>query len=151
MAGNPLDTLCARLEGPMKYENGKHDLVMLQHKFEVVWTDGSEQTIIYIWWPSGHSAMAFTVGVPCGIAVQLLLDAEDRDIDRPGPYTWPGIKDWKWNESHKPIQTRARFELLELWIWKYSTAWTLNLSACQNLKKVVYKTHYLKIAGINSP
>ena len=38
--GNLLDTLCARLEGLMKYEEGERDLVMLQHKFIVEWKDG---------------------------------------------------------------------------------------------------------------
>ena len=41
-AGNLLDTLCARLETLMKYEEGERDLVMLQHKFFVEWADGSE-------------------------------------------------------------------------------------------------------------
>lgn len=40
--GNLLDTLCARLEGLMKYEQGERDLVMLQHKFVVEWADGKE-------------------------------------------------------------------------------------------------------------
>lgn len=40
-AGNLLDTLCARLEGLMKYEVGERDLVMLQHKFVVEWADGT--------------------------------------------------------------------------------------------------------------
>jgi hypothetical protein len=39
-AGNLLDTLCGRLEGLMKYEEGERDLVMLQHKFVVEWADG---------------------------------------------------------------------------------------------------------------
>lgn len=39
-AWNLLDTLCARLEGLMKYEVGERDLVMLQHKFVVEWQDG---------------------------------------------------------------------------------------------------------------
>lgn len=37
--------------------------------------------------PTGHSAMALTVGVPCGIAVQLVLDGV---LSTPGvlaPYT----------------------------------------------------------------
>ena len=38
---NLLDTLCGRLEGLMKYEQGETDLVMLQHKFVVEWKDGS--------------------------------------------------------------------------------------------------------------
>ena len=41
-AGNLLDTLCARLEELMKYEEGERDLVMLQHKFFVEWADGTE-------------------------------------------------------------------------------------------------------------
>ncbi|GJJ14450.1 hypothetical protein Clacol_008714 [Clathrus columnatus] len=89
--GNLLDTLCARLEELMKYEPGERDLVMLQHKFIVEWADGREETITSTLErygdPSGHSAMALTVGVPCGIAVQLVLDGV---INQPGilaPYT----------------------------------------------------------------
>jgi len=76
--GNLLDTLCAQLETLMKYEEGERDLVMLQHKFVVEWKDGSEQTLTSTLEaygdPSGHSAMALTVGLPCGIATQLILD-----------------------------------------------------------------------------
>lgn len=42
---NLLDTLCARLENLMKYEEGERDLIMLQHKFFVEWADGSEVCI----------------------------------------------------------------------------------------------------------
>jgi len=45
-AGNLLDTLCARLEGLMKYEVGERDLVMLQHKFVVEWQDGKTVRLI---------------------------------------------------------------------------------------------------------
>jgi spermidine synthase len=88
---NLLDTLCAQLEGLMKYEQGERDLVMLQHKFVVEWADGTEQTLTSTLErygsPSGHSAMALTVGLPCGIATQLVLDGK---INTPGvlvPYT----------------------------------------------------------------
>ncbi|KAH0835435.1 Saccharopine dehydrogenase-domain-containing protein [Lanmaoa asiatica] len=88
---NLLDTLCTRLEGLMKYEQGERDLVMLQHKFVVEWADGTEQTLTstleQYGSPSGHSAMALTVGLPCGIATQLILDGV---INTPGvlaPYT----------------------------------------------------------------
>jgi hypothetical protein len=37
-----LDTLCAQLEGLMKYEQGERDLIMLQHKFIVEWQDGKQ-------------------------------------------------------------------------------------------------------------
>ncbi|KIJ48210.1 hypothetical protein M422DRAFT_248000 [Sphaerobolus stellatus SS14] len=90
-SSNIFDTLCARLEEIMKYEPGERDLVMLQHKFVIQWKDGSEQTITSTLEeygdPTGHSAMALTVGVPCGITVQLILDGV---INIPGilaPYT----------------------------------------------------------------
>ncbi|KAG6821131.1 hypothetical protein H0H93_006470 [Arthromyces matolae] len=98
-AGNLLDTLCARLEKLMKYEEGERDLVMLQHKFIVEWADGTEDklnamaqqtltsTLEAYGSPKGHSAMAVTVGVPAGIATQLVLDGV---LSTPGvqaPYT----------------------------------------------------------------
>jgi len=90
-AGNLLDTLCAQLETLMKYEEGERDLVLLQHKFVVEWADGKEQTITSTLEAygskRGHSAMALTVGLPCGIATQLVLDGV---INKPGvltPYT----------------------------------------------------------------
>ncbi|KAI9440197.1 saccharopine dehydrogenase [Lactarius psammicola] len=77
-AGNLLDTLCAQLETLMAYAPGERDLVMLQHKFVVERADGTEQiltsTLEAYGAPGGHSAMALTVGVPCGIATQLVLD-----------------------------------------------------------------------------
>ncbi|KAF8151352.1 saccharopine dehydrogenase [Crassisporium funariophilum] len=85
-AGNLLDTLCAQLETLMKYEQGERDLVMLQHKFFVEWADGTEQiltsTLEAYGSPNGHSAMALTVGLPCGIATQLVLD---------GVFSTPGV------------------------------------------------------------
>jgi len=90
-ASNLLDTLCGRLETLMSYAPGERDLVMLQHKFVVERADGTEQiitsTLEAYGTPNGHSAMALTVGVPCGIATQLVLDGI---ISTPGilvPYT----------------------------------------------------------------
>jgi hypothetical protein len=40
--GNPLDTLCSRLEGMMQYNPGERDMVMLQHKFEIEYKDGTK-------------------------------------------------------------------------------------------------------------
>jgi saccharopine dehydrogenase-like NADP-dependent oxidoreductase len=79
----------------MKYEEGERDLVMLQHKF-VIEKEGENgeveeeiitSTLEMYGIPGGHSAMAITVGVPCGIATQLVLDGV---INTPGvlaPYT----------------------------------------------------------------
>ncbi|THV02826.1 hypothetical protein K435DRAFT_852469 [Dendrothele bispora CBS 962.96] len=77
---NLLDTFCTRLEQLMKYEAGERDFVMLQHRFVVQWHDGREETLTSTLEAygaplgSGPSAMAFHVGLPCGIATQLILD-----------------------------------------------------------------------------
>lgn len=82
--GNILDTLCARLETMMQYEKNERDMVVLQHKFGIQWKDGRTETrtstLIEYGAPyqtgTGPSAMAKLVGVPCGIAVQLILDGK---------------------------------------------------------------------------
>ncbi|KAJ3162037.1 Saccharopine dehydrogenase [NADP(+), L-glutamate-forming] [Geranomyces michiganensis] len=78
--GNLLDTLCATLEEKMQYEDGERDMVMLQHKFEVELKDGTKQTRTStgLWYgePNGDTAMATTVGVPCAITTQLILDGK---------------------------------------------------------------------------
>lgn len=87
--GNLLDTLCARLETLMRYEEGERDLVMLQHKFVVEWKDGREETMTSTLeaygssLPEGYSAMAHLVGLPCGIATELVLDGV---LSTPGVY-----------------------------------------------------------------
>ena len=76
--GNPLDTLCATLEKKMQFEEGERDFVMLQHKFEIEHKDGRRETrtstLCEYGDPKGYSAMAKTVGVPCGVAVKQVLD-----------------------------------------------------------------------------
>ncbi|KAJ5544965.1 hypothetical protein N7535_006648 [Penicillium sp. DV-2018c] len=76
--GNALDTLCATLEQKMQYGPGERDLVMLQHKFEIENKDGSKETrtstLCEYGNPNGYSAMARTVGIPCGVAVKQVLD-----------------------------------------------------------------------------
>ncbi|KAI8326044.1 saccharopine dehydrogenase [Martensiomyces pterosporus] len=78
--GTYLDTLCARLEDLMMYGEGEKDMIILQHKFEVENKDGSQNTrtsvTLMYGEPNGFSAMAKTVGVPCGIATQLILDGK---------------------------------------------------------------------------
>lgn len=90
-AGNLLDTLCGRLEDLMQYEQGERDLVMLQHKFVVEWADGKQDTLTSTLEsygiPDGYSAMATLVGVPCGIAVQFVLDGVIKTPGVLAPYT----------------------------------------------------------------
>ncbi|KAJ7273375.1 saccharopine dehydrogenase [Mycena rebaudengoi] len=107
--GNLLDSLCGRLEGLMKYEQGERDLVMLQHKFIVEWKDGKEETLTSTLeaygTPGGHSAMALTVGLPCGIATQLVLD---------GVLTMPGVHAPYSKEICDPIREKLESEGLGL-------------------------------------
>lgn len=79
--GNPLDTLCATLEQKMQFEDGERDFVMLQHKFVIENADGSRETRTSTlceygepYGSGGYSAMAKTVGVPCGVAVKQVLN-----------------------------------------------------------------------------
>ncbi len=93
--GNLLDTLCATLEAKMQYEAGERDLVVLQHKFEIENRDGSKEvrtsTLFDYGKPvgsgEGPSSMAKLVGVPCGIAVQLVLDGVISKAGVLAPYT----------------------------------------------------------------
>ncbi|RKP36015.1 saccharopine dehydrogenase [Dimargaris cristalligena] len=78
--GTYLDVLCAALEDKMMYGPSERDMIILQHRFECVLKDGTKQTrtstLLEYGEPNGVMAMAKTVGVPCGIAVQLILDGK---------------------------------------------------------------------------
>ncbi|OMH83912.1 Saccharopine dehydrogenase [NADP(+), L-glutamate-forming] [Zancudomyces culisetae] len=78
--GTYLDTLCARLEELMMYGPGERDMVILQHKFGVENADGTNEvrtsTLVDYGFPNGYTSMARTVGIPCGIATQMILDGK---------------------------------------------------------------------------
>lgn len=78
MAGNALDSLCATLEAKMQFGPKERDMLLLQHKFVIINKDGSEETrtstLCDFGEVGGYSAMAKLVGVPCGVAVQQVLD-----------------------------------------------------------------------------
>lgn len=90
--GNPLDTLCATLEKKMQYEAGERDMVMLQHKFEVELKDGKKETrtstLCDYGDPNGYSSMAKLVGVPCGVAVLMVLDGRISEKGILAPVNW---------------------------------------------------------------
>ncbi|POY73892.1 putative Saccharopine dehydrogenase (NADP(+), L-glutamate-forming) [Rhodotorula taiwanensis] len=97
--GNLLDSLCATLEAKMQYEKGERDLVMLQHKFVCELKDGSVETrtstLLDYGAPvgtDGPSSMAKLVGVPCGIATQLVLDGVISGKGILAPYTMDIVK-----------------------------------------------------------
>ena len=96
--GNPLDTLCAKLEEKLAYDKGERDFVLLQHKFSILWPDGKMEertcTLCEYGEPTSEtsrSAMAklgktsvislyqdslteVQVGIPCAVAVKMVLD-----------------------------------------------------------------------------
>ncbi|CDM36742.1 hypothetical protein DTO013E5_2864 [Penicillium roqueforti] len=89
--GNALDTLCATLEQKMQYGPGERDLVMLQHKFEIENKDGSKETrtsTLCEYGTAETSAMARTVGIPCGVAVKQVLDGTISKTGVLAPVTW---------------------------------------------------------------
>ncbi|KAK7531376.1 Apo Saccharopine reductase [Phyllosticta citribraziliensis] len=97
--GNPLDTLCATLEKKMQYTKGERDMVMLQHKFGIENADGSSEvrtsTLVEYGQPEGsggYSAMAKLVGVPCAVAVKLVIEGKIADKGILAPMT-PAIND----------------------------------------------------------
>ena len=92
--GTPLDCLCATLEKKMKYEDGERDFIMLQHKFAIEHKDGSKEmrtsTLCEYGAPVGgdeYSAMAKLVGVPCAVAVLMILNGEIKDKGILAPVT----------------------------------------------------------------
>lgn len=76
--GNALDALCATLERKMQFGPNERDMVLLQHRFEIEHADGRRETrtstLCDFGEVGGYSAMAKLVGVPCGVAVQQVLD-----------------------------------------------------------------------------
>ena len=92
--GTPLDCLCATLEKKMKYEKGERDFIMLQHKFEIEHANGKKEmrtsTLVDYGKPEGsggYSAMARLVGVPCAVAVLMILNGEIKDKGILAPVT----------------------------------------------------------------
>lgn len=82
--GTILDTLCCLLETKMRYQTGEKDMVVLQNAMVVEDAAGHEsirtQTLVEEGAPfgtgQGSSAMARLVGIPCGVAVQLILEGK---------------------------------------------------------------------------
>ncbi|CAD6580672.1 MAG: hypothetical protein TREMPRED_002801 [Tremellales sp. Tagirdzhanova-0007] len=84
---SPMRSLGALLEEKCQFEGAEVDLVLLQHTFEIERADGKMETLTstleaYGDRKGGPSAMARLVGVPCGMAVQFILE---------GVLTKPGV------------------------------------------------------------
>jgi len=76
-----LDAVAKTLEQALSYKDGERDMCILQHKFEIEHASGTKElrtsTLLEYGepWP-GATSMAKTVGIPCAIAVQLVLDGK---------------------------------------------------------------------------
>ncbi|OSD05656.1 putative Saccharopine dehydrogenase [Trametes coccinea BRFM310] len=75
----------------MRFEEWERDLVLFQQKFLAELADGTEDTITSTLEAygelNGHSAMARYVGVPCGIAAQMVLDGLFKESDIFAPHS----------------------------------------------------------------
>ena len=87
---NSLDQLCSLMESKMQYAEGERDMIALQHNFiaEYPQREGEPgrrehivSTLIDYGIPGGYTSMARTVGLPCAIAVKMILHGE---ITEPG-------------------------------------------------------------------
>jgi len=81
--GTPLDTLCYYLQKKLAYGKNERDVAILRHDIGVQWPDSSQeiQHLDFTVYgnPSGHSAMAMTVGYTAAIVAKMVLNGEIRD------------------------------------------------------------------------
>ena len=75
---NRLDILSDRLQEKLYFAEGEKDMIILQHKFTVEKSDGSQElitsTLIDYGIPNGDSSMARTVSLPLAIGVRLMAE-----------------------------------------------------------------------------
>jgi len=78
--GTLLQALSHHLAARLRYEDGERDLVVLRHDIDIAWPDQRDErrsiSLVQYGQPNGFSAMARTVGYPCAIATQMVLDGE---------------------------------------------------------------------------
>lgn len=80
--GTPLDALSHHLANRLAYESKERDLLLLRHDITIRWPDRrrEQRGINLVCYgssePNGYTAMASTVGFPCGIATRMVLDQE---------------------------------------------------------------------------
>ncbi|KAH8555677.1 Saccharopine dehydrogenase-domain-containing protein [Umbelopsis sp. PMI_123] len=73
----PLDAFSALLASKLSYQPGERDMIAMHHEFGVINRNGDPHTMtstLITYGDSQHTAMAKTVGLPCAMAVELVLD-----------------------------------------------------------------------------
>jgi len=75
---SPLDIIGDKMLEKLQYQEGERDMIILQHTFEDVYTDGKKErimsTLIDFGIPNGDSSMSRTVGLPPAIGTRLILE-----------------------------------------------------------------------------
>ncbi|XP_065312549.1 alpha-aminoadipic semialdehyde synthase, mitochondrial-like isoform X2 [Gordionus sp. m RMFG-2023] len=103
-----LDTVSNYLAQTLSYGKNEKDMIILRHNF-VIYKEPNNPlekelktvTLIVYGEPNGHTAMAKTVGFPCGIAVKMILEGEIQGKGLILPLT---------REIYKPILDRLMKE-----------------------------------------
>ena len=79
-SGSLLRSLSDHLAERLRFGAGERDLVVLRHEIDIEWPDKRLErrgiNLVTYGQPDGYSAMARTVGYPCAIATQMVLDGE---------------------------------------------------------------------------
>lgn len=73
----PLDAFSALLASKLCYQPGERDMVAMHHEFGIIDRNGKPQNMtstLITYGDSQHTAMAKTVGLPCAMAAELVLD-----------------------------------------------------------------------------
>ncbi|EGG20102.1 saccharopine dehydrogenase [Cavenderia fasciculata] len=111
----PIDSVCALLEKKLAYKDGERDLVVLQHELVVVYPEQDNRSekeysqLICYGQKNGSSATSLTVGLPVGIATELILDNEVKALGCIGPVT---------PEFYNPILERLQKEGIQMTEYK---------------------------------
>ena len=85
-----LDYLTKLFQSKMEYEKGERDMVFLIHKFDISYPNGKKERRFYTLIDYGTeeaSSMAKLVGVPCAVAVEMILKKEITKTGVFGPLT----------------------------------------------------------------
>eukprot|EP01132_Coremiostelium_polycephalum_P002898 gene2898-3603_t len=105
----PIDSLCDLLSRKLSYKSDEVDIVVLQHEFVIEYPENRREKeysqLICFGTKGGSSATSKTVGVPVGIAAELIIDGETKSTGVTGPVT---------PEFYLPILDRLKKESIEM-------------------------------------
>ena len=81
--GSAMDMLAALMQDKLSYKKGEKDMIVLQHRFEIEYPDGTGEKIISTLLdygiPDGDSSMSRMVGLPAAIGTRMILEGRIRE------------------------------------------------------------------------